>query len=129
MIEQDPIAGKQAIGLAVVYGLPVGVDFGTSVGAARVKGRRFLLRDFYHFPKHLQRACLEETNLSSRSVLIIAGCLPQSKGSHTNRTNSVFWGIKTHSYMLLGTQVVNLNGLNLFEDTAQGCSISQVTVV
>jgi len=37
MIEEDPITGKKIVGLAVIDGEPVGVDFGASIGAAGVE--------------------------------------------------------------------------------------------
>ena len=39
VVEQNAVAGKQAVSFAIVDGLPVGVDFGAGVGAARMEGR------------------------------------------------------------------------------------------
>ncbi len=48
VVEQDAVAGVNAIRLAVVDGDPVGVHFGHSVGAAGVKRRGFFLGRFLH---------------------------------------------------------------------------------
>jgi hypothetical protein len=38
VIEQDAVAGIDTVGLAIVHGNPVGVDFRAGIGAARVEG-------------------------------------------------------------------------------------------
>lgn len=48
VVKQDAVAGKHAIGLAVVHGNPVRIKLGYGVGAARVKGRGLALRGFLH---------------------------------------------------------------------------------
>ena len=48
VVEQDAVAGIHAIGLAVVHRDPVGIELGHGVGAARVKGRGFLLGYLLH---------------------------------------------------------------------------------
>ena len=46
VVEQDAVAGIDAVGLTVVHRDPVGVEFGDGVGAARVEGGGLLLRGF-----------------------------------------------------------------------------------
>ena len=46
VVEEDAVAGVEAIGLAVVDGDPVGVELGDGVGAARVEGGGLALGDF-----------------------------------------------------------------------------------
>ena len=43
VIEEDPVAGKHVVGLAVVHGDPVAVELGCTVRAAGVEGRVFVL--------------------------------------------------------------------------------------
>lgn len=53
MIEEDPVAGKHTVGLAVVYRLPEAVDFGTCVRAAWMERRALLLWNFDGLAIHL----------------------------------------------------------------------------
>ena len=60
VVEQDAVAGVEAVGFAVVDGDPVGVDLGGAVGAARVEGRGFRLGDFPDLAVHLAGGGLVE---------------------------------------------------------------------
>ena len=44
MVEQDTVAGKQIIGLSVVYSDPVGIQLSYAVRALRVEGSLLTLR-------------------------------------------------------------------------------------
>ena len=53
VVEQDAVAGVDAVGLAIIDGDPVGIELGHRVGAARIERRGFLLRSFLHQPVKL----------------------------------------------------------------------------
>lgn len=46
MVEEDAVTSVDTVSLAVVDCDPVGVKLGDGVGAARIEGGGFLLRDF-----------------------------------------------------------------------------------
>lgn len=48
VVEEDAVAGVDAVGLPVVDGDPVRVKLGDRIRAARVEGGGFLLRGFLH---------------------------------------------------------------------------------
>src|ERR1700722_441347 len=48
MIEQDAVAGKHAVGLAVIHRDPVTVELGDAIGRAWIERRGFPLRGFLH---------------------------------------------------------------------------------
>ncbi len=45
MVEEDAVAGVDAVGLAVVHADPVGVELGDRIGRTRVERRRLALRN------------------------------------------------------------------------------------
>ena len=63
VIEEDAVAGIDAIGFAVVDGDPVGVELGDGVGTARVEGSGFLLRGFLDEAVEFGCRCLVEAGL------------------------------------------------------------------
>lgn len=44
MVEEDPVAGENSVSFAVVYGVPMGGDFGGGVRGSGVEGGGFGLR-------------------------------------------------------------------------------------
>ncbi len=63
VIEEDTVAGIDAIGLTIVDGDPVGVEFGDGIRAARVEGGGFLLWSFLNKAVEFGCRCLIETGL------------------------------------------------------------------
>ena len=59
VVEEDAVAGKHAVGFAVIEGVPVAGDLGNRVRAAGVKGRGFELRRVGG-AEHFRRAGLVE---------------------------------------------------------------------
>ena len=53
VVEQDARAGEHAIAFAVVLGNPVAVQLGNTIGATRVEGRIFVLRNRLDLAEHL----------------------------------------------------------------------------
>jgi len=44
MVKQDAIASEKTIPLAIVYGHPIGINFGCGIRASRMKRRILILR-------------------------------------------------------------------------------------
>ena len=60
VIEEYPVAGVEAVGLAVVDRNPVGVELGNCLGRPRIKRRRLGLRCFLYQPVELRGRGLVE---------------------------------------------------------------------
>ena len=60
MVEKDARTGKNAVALPVVHRDPMAVDLRDAVGAARPKGRLFVLRLLLDVAEHLAAAGLIE---------------------------------------------------------------------
>ena len=58
VVKENARAGEHAVAFAVVLGNPVAVQLGHTVGAARVEGRIFVLRNGLHLAEHLAGARL-----------------------------------------------------------------------
>lgn len=50
MIEQNAVAGVEAVGFAIVDGDPVGIELGDGIGRAGMEGGGFLLWNFLDHP-------------------------------------------------------------------------------
>ena len=62
VVEQDAAAAENAVALAVVDRHPVRVELGDAIGAARIEGRVFRLRNRLDLAEHLGRAGLVEAD-------------------------------------------------------------------
>jgi len=60
VVEQDAVACEHAVGFAVVYGDPVGVQLGCPIWASRVEGCGLALRDLLYLTVELTGRCLVE---------------------------------------------------------------------
>src|SRR5690606_37897925 len=67
VVEQNAVAGVHAVGFAVVHRNPVTIEFGHGIGAARVEGSSFFLRDFLDQAVEFRRAGLVEAGLLLKS--------------------------------------------------------------
>src|SRR6266480_560020 len=63
VVEQNPIASKQIIRLAIVDCHPESINFSAAVGTSWIKRGFFRLGSFQHFAKHLARGRLIKTGL------------------------------------------------------------------
>ena len=63
VVEEDAVAGVDAVGFAIVHRDPVGVELGRRVGTARVEGRGLLLRRLPHLAVELRGGGLVDARL------------------------------------------------------------------
>jgi len=127
VIEQDAVAGIHAIGLAVVDRDPVGIELGHGVGAARVEGGSFLLRDFLHQAIQLAGGGLIEAGFLLQSE--DAYGFEHAQRAHAVHIGGVFGRLEGHGHMALGAQVVDLVGLHFLNDAGQVAGVAEVAVV
>ena len=91
VVEQDAVGGEQAVGLAIIDGLPVRVDLGACVGAARMERRGLALRRFGDLAEHLGRARLVEARRAAVALVVIAQRLEQAQRAEPT-TSAVYSG-------------------------------------
>ena len=127
MVEQDAVAGVDAVGFAVVDRDPVGVELGGGVGGAWVEGGGFLLRDFLHQTKQFGGGSLIETGFLFQPA--DADGFEQTQGAKRVAVGGVFRAFKRNGYVALGAEVVDFVGLHLLDDADQAGGIGQVAVV
>jgi len=127
VVEQNAVAGIHAVGLAVVHGDPVGVELGHGVGAARVKGRGFLLRGFLHQAVEFRGAGLVEAGFLFHPQN--ANGFQNAQGSHAVNVGGVFGALEADGHMALRAEVVDFVGLGLLDDAREVAGVAQVAVV
>ena len=127
MVEEDAIAGIDAIGFAVVNRDPVGVHLGHGVRAARVKGGGFLLGGFLHQTIQLGGGGLVETGLFFQTK--DTNGFQNTQRADTVGIGGVFGLLKTHRNVALGGQVVDFVRLHLLDDTDQAGGIGQIPMM
>ena len=127
VVEEDAVAGVDAIGFAVVDGDPVGVELGDGVGAARVEGRGFLLRGFLDEAVEFGGRCLVEAGLLFQAE--DADRFQDAQRAQAVGVGGVFGRFEADGDMALRGQVVDFVGLNLLDDADQIGGVGQVAVV
>jgi hypothetical protein len=127
VVEQDAVAGVDAVGLAVVDGDPVGVELGDGVGAARVEGGGFLLRDFLHQAVEFGGAGLVEAGLLFQAE--DADGFEHAQGADAVGVGGVFGLFEADGDVALRGEVVDFVGLHLLDDADQAGRVGQVAVV
>ena len=127
VVEQDAVAGVDAVGLAVVDGDPVGVELGHRVGAARVEGSGFLLGDFLHQAVEFAGAGLVEAGFLFQTQ--DAYGLQYAQGAQRVGVGGVFGLLEAHGHVALRGEVVDFVGLGLLDDAYKAGAIGKVSVV
>ena len=127
VIEEDTVAGVDAVGLTVVDGNPVGVELGDGVGAARVEGGALLLRGFLHQAVEFGGAGLVEAALLFQAE--DADGFEYAQGADAVGVGGVFGLFKADRDVALRGEVVDFVGLHLLNDADQAAGIGEVAVV
>jgi hypothetical protein len=103
VIEQNPVARKKLVALAVNSRHPVGVHLRHGIGAARFKERRFALRRLCR-TEHLRARRLIEPRLAPGP----ANRFEQPHRAQPGDIAGVFRHIKTHAHVALRREVIKL---------------------
>src|SRR5439155_9909903 len=125
VVEQDPVGGVQAVGLAIVDGDPVGEDLRDRVWASWPERRRLGLRRLRDPAEHLARAGLVEADRP------IGGPdrLEDPEGAHAGRLGRELGHLEADLDVALRPEVVDLFRLDPVEVADQRRRIGQVGVV
>ena len=125
VVEQDAVAGVEAVRVAVLDGHPVGEHLGDGVRAARAERRRLGLRRLGHPAVHLGRAGLVEAD---RPVGGPDG-LEHPERAHRGGVGGELGHLEADLDVALGAQVVDLGRLDPVEVADERRRIGQVGVV
>ena len=127
VVEQDAVAGIDAIGLAVIDGDPVGIELGHRIGAARIERRGFLLRSFLHQTEQFGGGSLVEAGFLSQAEN--ADGFQNAQCAQCVGVGGVFRLFERDRHMALRRQVVDFIRLHLLDDVHQAGGIGHVAVV
>jgi hypothetical protein len=125
VVEEDSVAGEEAVALAVVDGDPVGVELGDAVGAARVEGGRLALRSLDHLAEELGGGGLVEARADSR----FADRLEDADGAEGGDLARVLGDVEAHLDVALRAEVVDLVGLDFAQDRVERRGVVEVAEV
>src|SRR5205823_5469823 len=125
VIEQNAVAGVEAIAFAVIYRCPVGENLGHTVGTARPEGGLFRLRDFLRLAIHLAARGL----VKARSNSGFANGFQNADRSHTGDVGGVFRNIETDTDVALRTEMINFIRYQIVEQLYQINRIGQIAVM
>ncbi len=128
VIEENAVADEQAIGFAVIDGIPVSRDFADGIGTARIKRRGFALRRMGG-AEHFRGAGLVEARLLLGSGGVVAQGFQDTERSGSYDIGGVFGLIEADAHVGLGREVVDFIGLNLFEDVAQAGAVRHIAIM
>ena len=127
MVEQDPVAGEQAVRLAIIDRDPIGIHLGDAVGRPRVEGCGLALRDFLHLAEHLGRRGLIETSLLLEPEN--ADRLEQTQGAERVGVRRVFGRFEGYPYVALCRQIIDFVRLHLLDDPDQIGRVGQIPIM
>ena len=127
VVEEYAVAGKHVVGFAKVDHAPIGKELGHPVGTARIEGGGFLLRDLLHQAVELAGGSLVDPGSVRQTQH--AHCFKDAQGAEGIAVGGVFRRFEAHSHMALGTEVIDLIGLDLLDDSDQVGAVREVAVV
>src|SRR5690606_32194279 len=111
----------------VVYGDPVGIQFGYRVRRTWVERGGLFLRDFLHQTVQFRGGCLVETGFLLKAEE--TNRFQQTQRTHRVNVSGVFRGFERNRYVAHRAQVVNFIRLYFLQDAGQVGGIGQVAVV
>jgi hypothetical protein len=106
MVEEDAIAGENAIALAVVHRLVMGIDLGAGI-RVRCSKRVFLTLGRFGGPEHFARAGLAKALCLGRILGRSADGFQQAQHAGSRSVGRVFGLVKADADMALRDEIIN----------------------
>jgi nucleoside-diphosphate-sugar epimerase len=125
VVEEDAVAGVQAVRLAVIHRYPVRKYFGTTVRTARVKRGPLGLRHLAHEAKHFAGGGLVKAGLDPA----LADGFQDADHPQTGHVAGVLGQLETHPHVRLGCQVIDLIRLHVMDQLDQAACIGHVPIM
>lgn len=124
VVEEDAVGSKDGVGLAVVAGDPVGVNFGGGVGALGFEGGLFVLGRFSR-AEHFGGGSLVEAGFDAA----FADGFEDAHGAEAGDVAGVFGKVEADAHVGLGGEVVDFVGADVVDEVNQVAGVGQVAVV
>ena len=124
MVEQDPVAGKHLVAIAVIFRHPVGIQLGAGVRTPWLEMCLFVLRWRCRTVQFTAR------RLVKFYFVVATSCgFEDPGGTKACNITRIFRSVETDPDMALGTQVIDLNGPDIVHDRRKLFRIRQITIV
>ena len=127
VVEQNAVAGVNAVGFAVIDGNPVGIEFGHGIGRTRIKRRGFFLRDFLHQTIQFGRGGLVKTGFVFQAQK--ADGFQQAQCTDGIDICGVFGGFEAHGNVGLCAQVIYFVGADFRQQAREVGGVGQIAVM
>src|SRR6267143_3660413 len=111
VVKENPIAGKQAVTLAVIHCCPISISFRRSIRRPRMERRILVLWNLVYLAEHFRGTCLIEFRAHTR----LANRFENSYRTQTGYVTRVFGNVEAYAHMRLSSEVVDLVRLNTVE--------------
>src|SRR5579862_198277 len=123
VIKQDSIADKQAVGLPVIDGVPVGGHLADRIRTARIERGMLVLRRG-GCPEHFGGPGLIITNLLAALADMITQRFEQPQRTQCIHVGGVFGDVERYFDVALGSEVIHLIRTDLIQDVPERGSVS-----
>ena len=127
VVEQNAVAGVNAVGFAVIDGNPVGIEFCHGIGRARIKRRGFFLRNLLHQSIQLGRGGLVKTGFVFQAQK--ADGFQQAQCADGIDICGVFGGFEAHGNVGLRAQVIYFVGADFRQQAREVGGVGQIAVM
>ena len=127
MIEQNAVAGKHVVGIAVFFHNPVTVLLGHGIRTVGVERRVLVLRHFLHLAIELGGRSLIDAATVGQSQL--AHSLQDAQHTHGIHIGRVFGRVEAHLHMALSREVVDFGWTDHTDDTQHTHRVAEVGIV
>src|SRR5277367_509568 len=127
MIEQNSVRGVQSIGLPIVHGDPISVEFRRGVGRPRIERRSFALRNLLNQAVKLRRRGL----IKPRAVAEPQNTdgLEQPEGADAVGIGGVFGSFEGYVDMALRGQIIDFRRLGFLDDSNEVRRVGEIAVM
>ena len=125
VVEQNAVAGKEVVRLAVIDHNPVAVELGHPIGRTRVKRRALALRHFLHLTVEFAGRGLVKPRLQPG----FADGIDEAQSADAIHLGGVFRDFERNLDMALRAEVVDLVRFDPVQQTVQIARIGQIAVV
>src|SRR5437867_3279363 len=123
MIEQDSIAGKQAMSLSIVHRHPMSIELRRSIRTAGIERSCFVLR-WRRRPEHLATRSVVKLCLNA----CFADRFQYADGPESGDVACVLGYIETHPHVTLRAEMIDFIGLDRSNNPVQGTAVVEISM-
>src|SRR6266404_7263828 len=123
MIEQDSIAGKQAMSLSIVHRHPMSIELRRSIRTAGIERSCFVLR-WRRRPEHLAARSVVKLCLNT----CFADRFQYPDGPESGDVACILGYIEADAHMTLRAEMIDLIGLDRSDNPVEGAAVVEISV-